>query len=235
MKKVVYLVWLLISLTTLAACQKKPVPDNNGDKEKIDLARLYDLWKYDGYDWVEFTADGNLKKVQQTVVGETRYLFRFSFSYSFGESGAIRYGTSYVNEEYYSFKTDVDRPTGKPLFISVDPVNMQLTTNILDGESQTFGINACSDAGLVLLLPLNRESISGSPLYERHSFSPVTPNSLSFEATALGRNDRDFPAYSERFLNEMTHSLAAESGEKWTDEELDALRSELTEAFCKLF
>ena len=104
------------------------------------------------------------------------------------------------------------------------------------GNAVTHGVGALLGiAGLVLLLPLNRESVSGSPLYERHSFSPVTPNSLSFEATALGRNDRDFPAYSERFLNEMTHSLAAESGEKWTDEELDALRSELTEAFCKLF
>ncbi len=238
MKKLVYLFWLLISLATLAACQKKPVPDNNGDKEKkekIDLARLYDLWKYDGYDWVEFTADGNLKKVLQTVVGETRYLFRFSFSYSFGESQTVRFGASYVNGEYYSFKTDVDRLTGEPLYISVDPANLQLETNIFDGERQTLGIYACSDAGLVLLLPLNRESVSGSPLYERHSFSPVTPNSLSFEATALGRNDRDFPAISERFLNEMTHSLAAESGEKWTDEELEALRSELTDAFCTLF
>ena len=115
MKKLVYLFWLLISLATLAACQKKPVPDVSGDKEEIDLARMYDLWKYDGYDWVEFTADGNLKKVQQTVVGETRYLFRFSFSYSFGESQTVRFGTSYVNGEYYSFKTDVDRLTGEPV------------------------------------------------------------------------------------------------------------------------
>ena len=235
MKKIVYLFWLLVSLATLAACQKKPVPDNTGDKEKIDLTRLYDLWKYDGYDWVELTADGNLKKVQQTVVGETRNLFRFSFSYSFGDSQTVRYGTSYVNGEYYSFKTDVDRPTRKPLFVSVAPADMQLTTNIFDGESRTFGINACSDAGLVLLLPLNRESESGTPLFERYSFSPVSPNNLSFETTALGRNDRDFPAVSERFLEEMTNSLAADTGEKWTNEELAALRNKLTEAFCKLF
>ena len=235
MKKLVYLFCLLISLATLAACQKKPVPDDTGDKEKIDLARLYDLWKYDGYDWVELTAGGDLKKVQQTVAGETRHLFRFSFSYSFGESRTIRYGTSYVNGEYYSFKTDVDRPTGKPLFVSVDPVNLQLTTNIFDGESLTFGINACSDAGLVLLLPLNRESESGAPLFERYAFSPVSPNSLSFETTALSRNDRDFSAVSEHFLEEMTDSLAAETGEKWTDEELEALRNKLTEAFSKLF
>jgi len=241
MKKFVYLFLLLFSLATLSACQKRPAPDNTGDKEKediekIELARLNDhLWNYDGNAWVERTADGNLKKVLLPYAGETRDLLRFSFSYTFGETQAVRYGTSYVNGVYYSFKTDVDRRSGKPLFISVDPANMQLETNIFDGESLTFEINACSDAGLVLLLPLDRESDSGAPLFERHSLSPISPDLLKIETSALSREDPDFSTISELFLNEMTHFLADGLEEKLTDEEQEALRGELTEAFCELF
>lgn len=236
MRKVVCFFSCIFALVLLADCQKAPRPVDPDEtvEEAVDIAKLFNLWRFDEGDEVVRDADGSLLRTVGYLDSTGDISFPMSYYYALQSDGAVRYAISYLGGQYYYFKTDTDRVSGKKLYVSVLDDQRSVSTNILE-DDQNYELYSCSDSGVVLLRSTGRVNRSGATILARWTFVNLNQENRQFEKLAVSRDDPGFQAVADSYLDSLVRFFEDRSGEKWTDEMIQSTREILAARFDTMF
>jgi hypothetical protein len=237
MRKIVYPVLCFVALALLVGCEKTvPQPDDSNEtvEQTVDIEKLFNLWRSAGQDEVVKDADGSLRSLDYLVsVGDVS--FPMSFYYSFRSDDLCRYAVSYVKGQYYYFKTDTDRVTGKKLYVTVSNDKRSISTNVLLGDGENYEVYSCTDSDVALLWVTGRKDAKGEKILLRNRLDNLYQANRQFEKLAVSREDPGFRTVVDNYLDALVRYDEERSGETWSEEMIQAMRQLYAEAFDKLF
>ena len=237
MRKIVYPVLCFVALALLTGCEKTiPQPDDHNEtvEQTVDIEKLFNLWRFAGSDNVIKDADGSLCAPDYyATAGDVS--FPMSFYYSFRQDDLCRYAVSYVKGQYYYFKTDTDRVTGKKLYVTVSDDQRSISTNVLPGDGENYELFSCTDSDVVLLWSTGRKDVHGKNILLRNRLENLFQASRQFEKLAVSREDPGFRTVVDNYLDAMVRYDEERSGETWSDGMIQAMRQRYAEAFDELF
>lgn len=235
-RKIVYPVLCFVALAFLTGCEETiPQPEDHSQtvEQTVDIEKLFNLWRSAGQDEVVKDTDGSLRS-PDFFPSDGEIYFPMSFYYSFRPDDLWRYAVSYVKGQYYYFKTDTDRVTGKKLYVTVLDDQRSISTNML-GDGENFELYSCTDNDVVLLQATGRKDAYGKNVLNRCKLEPLYQASRQFEKLAVSREDPGFRTVVDNYLDALVRNDVERSGGTWPDEIIEGMRQLYAEAFDELF